>query len=651
MRLRPPLSHAAMINSWRAGWVLGLATVNMVGCGSDSSSEGGVSCGPGTVLSGDQCLPQCGPGTELQGVQCVPSGTAGNAGSGFSSAGKSGSGEAGETSGGQAGAAPDEEAGAPNMTGGGTGSAGQAGSQSNGGGGASGGKAGAAGTGGFGMGASGSAGVAGAAGHGPVSPSAGPLLTFSHSDGVFLYDAAQFPDSSGLTKLTTKAAGTGFGVGPFSPSGQWLAYVDGGDLYVRDVSGGQPGAPVLLLDEPGAFDITTASGRHCYWSADSKSLAFVSKGTAYVLPVNQSAPSVQRYGVSQPVPVLDWSPVGNRLALAQGNYTYVLEVDAGLVVKESLVANSAFKAWSPDGTSYAGTYSGLVTLTEVTGDVPVPHTLNTPTLLTPTITNVAYSATGATLAYMGAQERTGSSTSASYLPPDLYTISLKPSLATSVRATSALDSNTGATAFTFSPSGDRIAYLTQSVGPNPPSPSYRWNVLRVTGPQSGTSIPMASQTNYIPYNPTNSPLSSAWWAPNGTKFITSGNSSYPSDFQYIFDASGVIAPLKLNFFGASSNVEFAFAGQSSIFAGGGYDLYLQDVDNPSAGYGQVSLSSINLPWSWAPSGKFIVATSRAGYIQPSLTRVDGIKVSTPVAIYPTTSSAVINAWWQPSISN
>jgi hypothetical protein len=96
-------------------------------------------------------------------------------------------------------------------------------------------------------------------------------LTFDHYQGAFAYDVSQYPAPAGLFKLSSKAAGTGFSVGPWSPDGRWLLYQDLTDLFCRDMSQPEPGAPMLIASavaDRDRFNLARLS-----WSADSKSVA------------------------------------------------------------------------------------------------------------------------------------------------------------------------------------------------------------------------------------------------------------------------------------------------------------------------------------------------------------------------------------------
>ena len=640
-----------------ARWVAVVAATGAGACGSDSAATGSTKCGPGTVLSGDECVPQCAEGTTLQGVQCVP--VAGSAGSGSGSAG-AGAQQAGAGNGvsGDSGApngdsgAPNGDSGAPNGDSGAPASSGAGGTSGTPSVGGSGGTSGAVAMGG-------SSGVTNG-GMGGALGTPGPThwLTFAHSDGVFLYDTAQFPDNSQLVKLTSHAPAAGFAVGPFSPDGRLLAYVDGGDLYVRDVSSNVPGPALLLLDEAAALDVTSASGQHCYWSPDSKSLAFVSRGVVYVMPVDHPAPNVQRLFTTTSSPFLDWSANGNKLAVDDNSSVELVTVNAGSIVSSTTIANDGFRFWSPDGSSFVGLAGSSLILTDVAGAAPVLHVLgNSNGVLGNSSSSLAYNATGSILAFLGVER--AAVNGASQVPPDLYTVTLQPTLGTPTRVTTALDAWTGATSLVFSPNGDRLAYLTQTIGSDTSlpvnqqfAPTYTWTIAAVTSGALGASIGLATQTISVccgnQFVIASAAVSSARWQPNGATLVTS--SSQGSAFSiFAPPATTAVKPSVTYTLG-----DLVFSPRGSVVAGSGFaQLSLTDVSSPPP-QGQIgailNVAPFSAPgggWGWSTDGKFIATTLRSTSAQMSITRVDGTNVSTPIGLYPPTSTTPITFFWQP----
>ena len=60
-----------------------------------------------------------------------------------------------------------------------------------------------------------------------------------------------------------------------------------------------------------------------------------------------------------------------------------------------------------------------------------------------------------------------------------------------------------------------------------------------------------------------------------------------------------------------------------------------------------SIQEVGAPWRWSPDGRFIAAGGRGFQNQPSLTRVTGANVSTPVGIYPAPSNTAVSVFWRP----
>lgn len=630
-----------MRNGWRVRWVVLVAAASAGACGSDAAPGNGITCGAGTFQSGSECVSQCGPGTTLSGSQCVPASAAGAAGA--SSAGNDGVGEAGTAAGGS----DSSDAGAAGEGG----SASGAGQSNAGSAGALAGNGGTAGVGGAGAGGLGGGGAAGSAGSGGGGGVATRWLTFSHSDGVFLYDTGQFPSPAGLAQISSHGTGTSIAVAPFSPDGKRLAYIDGGDLYVRDVSTSVPGPATLLLDEATAFDTTATSGLHCYWSSDSQSLAFVSGSSVYVLPVDKPAPSFQRRSVSGLPPRLAWSPTTNRLAISSSVATEVLQVTAGTITNSVKVDGVLLRSWSPDGKWFSATGSSPaagVVLVDVSGAVPVVKRMTS--LVGDGIYESAFDAKASTFAFATASRPAMNFQSAA--PPDLYTVALKPTLGAPVKVSTGLDGWTGVTTFLFSPSGDRIAYLTQTIGNTYSVPlneqfpvTYRYTVTDLAAGIPGASIALAPQslsnisTGVFSAVPATQPV----WQPDGKKLVSIGVGGF-----LVYDPSSSAAPFAPT---SSFNSKPVFFGSSSIFGVAQFSSSLGVVDLADI-QGEVgtisSVSSGTTGWSWSPDGKFI-ASMRPATNQPCLTRVDGVHVSTPVGIYPTGSafSTPVMIFWQP----
>jgi hypothetical protein len=583
----------------------------LAACSSDNAGSD-VTCGYGTVLQAGKCMLQCGPGTVLVDGQCmVGSGASGAAGQGsMEEAGESGVGT--PAAGGGAG-----RAGAGNGSGGKAevgGASGVAGAVAAGGSSGSSGAAAAGGTSNV-AGAAGALGVSGAGG-----ASATPhWLAFNHSDGDFAYDVTRFPSDSGLVQLSAKA-GFGFSVGPWSPDGRWLVYLDRSDLYVRDMSSAQPGPAQLLLAAP-AFP--TGFGPRFQWSADSKSLAVVAGTVLYVFDPTIDAPPIHTLTTTLAsaccVYSVVWAPAGNHLEYIDSAGTHVVPVQAGAPGADMLLSAGTSKGWSPDGQSLVSTSLGNVTLTNITGAAPVTVTVSAPTVAVPSTVQLLFNADGSELAYVGMQTRSLN---------DIYLVKLKPTVGSPVLLSAGLNATTSVTGVSsWSTSGRWIVFGASDSS----APGSSRLAVDVSGaaPSAPVSLKPADAQSYqwLPGQP-NKALSGT---SNSTLFGLADFSNPTADPVSVTGAfASALSP--------ATDV-FAYATTGS--------LVVRDLDALTPAVSVPIDLSGSTTFHWSPDGNFIAAVSGSSSYQQRLVRLSGATPSTAVPIYGTSTNvagAPVDVW-------
>jgi hypothetical protein len=123
-------------------------------------------------------------------------------------------------------------------------------------------------------------------------------------------------------------------------------------------------------------------------------------------------------------------------------------------------------------------------------------------------------------------------------------------------------------------------------------------------------------------------------------------------FAMIDPATPNVSVTLAQFTPSTGDLTFASNG-SSVAASEVGGIGVSNVNDPQtpatfvSGVGNSSYNYNALFWSWSPDSKFIGTVLRAGANQPSLTRIEGTAATTPVAIYPTSSSVPVNLYFQP----
>ncbi len=303
-----------------------------VACGNDDPGSG-LSCGPGTVASGNQC---------------VPEGSGGSGTSGAGGAGASGVGASGGTSGGTAGSASGGAAGV-----GGAGGSSASGGSGGSGAGGSGGSAGVGGSGGSGAsaGAGGSAGAAGSGGSGGGAGTGGSggganlhnWLTYRFNQKSYALDTTDIHEKS--PRLIANFSAEVY----WAPNGERFA-------FTRRVSSGPEGVQLINVDgRTLSSPSTVLPGRVIGWANDSRHLAIaVPEITIIDVTASPPVPRVAATAGTQAV----WNPATTALAYVGdgGVNAYVVDVVSGVPSTPRLVASVDSDAfvnilkWTGDGT-------------------------------------------------------------------------------------------------------------------------------------------------------------------------------------------------------------------------------------------------------------------------------------------------------------
>ena len=466
-----------------------------------------------------------------------------------------------------------------------------------------------------GGGAGGNGGTAGAAGEGAIGGgSTGPhWLSFNHIQGVFAYDVSRYPDSAGLFKLSAKAAGAGFGVGPWSPDGRWFLYQDFADIICRDMNQAMPGAPLLIGTMIPDRDFSALSVARLSWSADSKSLALATGKSLVTFDPSHEHPTFNT--VSASIQAASWAPAGNRLFYIDATGSHVVSVTAGQPGTSQPLDITLFKTWSPDGKLVAAISGVDLVLIDVTGATPAVVKVTSPSVAQPYVSNVLFSPNGKALAFTGAQTRATA---------DLYYVSLDP-LGAPQPITGSPANSAGASNFAFwSPDGRWLGFNANS----------QRRAVDVANGALGVPFTLKAQSNSTFSWLTQTPNTFvAWGIAPGATFATYDLSKPDAD------PVGVLT---------SASLDYGLSPVGDILAADDVDaVAIQDLHAPPpAADVRVYLASSTTQLRWSPDGRFLsIIAEDTGYRQ-EIIHMTGSTPSKPLPLGDG-SGANITSLWQP----
>jgi hypothetical protein len=450
------------------------------------------------------------------------------------------------------------------------------------------------------------------------------LLT-ANSSGTYAYNVGKFPSTGPSVNIDSRDVIPNVA---WSPDAKSILYNSSG-LFMRDMSGDVPGAPVLLTSLP------SGPGG---WSADSKSVAFFANNQLIWIDPSEVVPTL--HPIANGPRDYAWGPVGGKLAFSDASGAYITDINAGNpgarvalnlpMVDAGTVSSCVRFNWTPDGRWLACTDSGRVFLVDLRGATPVSKIVNMPTVTSPSFFNMRFSSDGTLLAFSGVQNRTVADT--------YYVATADPALA-AILVTAGAAPNETARYFYWSQGPNLLAYVLES-----PTLTQKYFAVALSGTMVGQAIPLPTPSNL----PGGSP--SFIWIPGSPALVT-WNASVSG--LVLFDPTQPSPqPVPLVEADAGRLLFYAITVDGAYLAyGSGTALGILSLQDRSRG------SSTPLPGAsgtaiaqlrWSPDSKFLALmtlspTMTSGY-PVYLVRTDGVNTSSPIMVGTGDSFGVPFAW-------
>lgn len=457
----------------------------------------------------------------------------------------------------------------------------------------------------------GAAGEAGSAGRAPH------WLSFSHYRGNYAYDVSRYPDSAALYKLTSKVPGSDFSIGPWSPDGRSLLYVDVPDIFCRDMTQAEPGPARLMAVAPPAPDIAAAGVARLSWSGDSRSVALTTGTSLLAFDPLQDAP--QFHLLSASIRAAAWAPSGDHLLYRDDAGFHVVSVAEGVPGVSQPLDITLFREWSPDGRYIAASSGSKLLVTDVSGPSLVTTTVESSTGTALSVSAARFSPDAKGLAIIGTLSRTKA---------DLFYARLKP-LGVPTLLTPALPVSAAVSSIAFWSPDSRWLGFTVNDGA-----TTTWQAVDTAGTTPG--VPFLIKPQGI--------INYTWLTERPNTFVVPAK--FPSVDFVTYDLSTPeaepvpVLKAAIPSYAVSPHGDWLAADDGDAVAMRNLRTLAPPADI------LVFLASSNTQLRWSPDGQFLsIIAQRQGNVQ-GIIRVDGDTASQPLFLAEGTSG-VSASYWQP----